>query len=222
MTETMATFVRSVMLAIAALLPIINPPGVAPIFLSLTRGARDAERTTMAGRIARNSFVLLLTAVLVGSYVLAFFGLSLAVVKIAGGLLVISAGWNLIRADTPPDSAIVSTAPPSNDGESQTFYPLTFPLTIGPGAISVTIALGAGATGTNDLADAALVLATVVGIALVSCTVYLSYRFAARLARGLGATGMVVLLRLSAFILMAIGVEILCDGLVERFGVGST
>lgn len=220
MGDTIAAFVRVVMLALAALLPIINPPGAAPIFLSMTPGASDAVRTALARRIARNSFVLLVAAMLVGSYVLIFFGLSLAVVKIAGGLLVIATAWHLIRAEQSPDSTLVATSPAASAEQiaSHSFYPLTFPLTIGPGSISVAVTLGAGVR-VRDVADVTGVLGAVAGIVLVSAAVYFCYRFASRLLRVLGGTGTVVLLRLSAFILLSVGVQIFCDGLVERFEV---
>ena len=127
MGDTIAAFVRVVMLALAALLPLINPPGLAPIFLSMTPGASEPVRTALARRIARNSFVLLVGAMLIGSYVLLFFGLSLAVVKIAGGLLVITTAWHLIRAEQSPDSSIVATSTPrkSTFGRYRGLWPVS-------------------------------------------------------------------------------------------------
>jgi multiple antibiotic resistance protein len=155
--------------------------------------------------------------------VLIFFGLSLAVVKIAGGLLVIATAWHLVRAEESPDSALAATAPAPSAEEldSHSFYPLTFPLTIGPGSISVAVTLGANVR-VRDVADATGVLGALAGIVLVALTVYFSYRFASPLLRVLGKTGSVVMLRLSAFILLAVGVQIFCDGLAERFGVAIT
>lgn len=218
MADTITAFVSVVGLALAALLPLINPPGLAPIFLSMTPGASEPVRTALAARIARNSFVLLLAAMLIGSYVLIFFGLSLAVVKIAGGLLVIATAWHLVRAEQSPDSTIAapSPAPTAEQIASHSFYPLTFPLTIGPGSISVAVTLGAGVR-VRDVGDVTGVLGAMMGIVLVSSAVYLCYRFASRLLRVLGGTGTVVMLRLSAFILLSVGVKIFCDGLVERF-----
>ena len=220
MPDPVTVFLRAVMLALATLLPIINPPGSAPIFLSMTPGASDAERTALAVRVARNSCVLLIVAMLAGSYVLIFFGLSLAVVKIAGGLLVIATAWHLIRSEQSPDATVVTPSPMRTDQEiaSHTFYPLTFPITIGPGSISVAMTLGAGAH-VAEVADVTRMLGVMLGIMLVSSTVYLCYRFAGRILRALGRSGTGVLLRLSAFILLSIGVQILCDGVAERFGI---
>jgi multiple antibiotic resistance protein len=210
MVETTTTFIRIVMLAFAALLPIINPAGAAPIFLSLTPGVPDPVRTALARRIAWNSFVLLVSALLVGSYVLMLFGLSLAVIKIAGGLLVIATAWHLVRADESPDSGIVANSPASHEHlESQSFYPLTFPLTIGPGSIAVAVTLGAGMR-EGDVADVTSVLGALTGILLVASSVYLCHRFASRLLNALATRDCRA--RLSVHSVVG-GVQILCDGI---------
>ena len=217
MEDPIAGFIGAMMFALATLMPIVNPAAIAPIFLSMTPGVSDATRTAIAGRIARNSCVLLLAAMVIGSYVLMFFGLTLATIRIAGGLLVIATAWRLIQAEHGADLRIVTAPTPASfDPSSSTFYPLTFPVTIGPGSISVAVTLGAGTRldGGTALAE---VLGAAVGIVAVCATVYFCYRFASRLLRFLGETGTVVLLRLSAFILLAVGVQILSDGLVERF-----
>jgi multiple antibiotic resistance protein len=220
MADTVAVFIRAVMLALVTLLPVINPPGSAPIFLSMTPGAPDSLRTALAGRVARHSFALLVGAMLAGSYVLIFFGLSLPVVKIAGGLLVMATAWHLIRAEQSPDATIPAAPPvPSADQPigGHAFYPLTFPITIGPGSISVAITLGAGFH-VDDVAEVSRLVGALIGVVVVAFTIYFCYRFAGRLLSTLGRTGTVVLIRLSAFVLLSVGVQILCDGIGERFG----
>jgi multiple antibiotic resistance protein len=222
MVDVLAAFVRVVAFTVAALLPIINPFGGAPIFLTTTPGASDATRRAMARRVAIDSLILLVAAMLVGSYVLLFFGLSLPVVRIAGGLLVLSTGWQLLRAEASPDSRLAAAPAVSLVDDERirrhSFYPLTFPLTVGPGALSVALTLGAttrvqGATPLMSVAGTAL------GLVIVVVTIYVCYRFASTLIVKLGDTGTVVLLRLSAFIVMAIGVQILCDGVIEQFNI---
>jgi multiple antibiotic resistance protein len=212
------SLLRLTALAVAALLPIVNPPGCAPVFLSMTPGASDATRTLLARRVAINGFLLLVGAMLIGSHVLGFFGLSLPVVKIAGGLLVIATGWRLINSEGAPESA--SMAPSvmwaADEITRRSFYPLTFPLTVGPGSLSVALTLGAGARG-PEVPPLAGVMGEVLGIAVVGVAIYLCYRFAGKVMSMLGATGTAVLLRMSAFILLAVGVEIFCNGLAERF-----
>jgi multiple antibiotic resistance protein len=211
---------RLTALAIAGLLPIVNPPGCAPVFLSMTPGASDATRTLLARRVAVNGSLLLVGAMLIGSHVLGFFGLSLPVVKIAGGLLVIATGWRLVNSEGTSESA--SMAPgvkwAADEITRRSFYPLTFPLTVGPGSLSVALTLGAGAGG-SQVPLWLGVSGEVLGIAVVGVTIYLCYRFAGNVMAMLGATGTAVLLRMSAFILLAVGVEILCNGLGERFAL---
>ena len=176
----------------------------------------------MARRIATDSLILLVSAMLVGSYVLQFFGLSLAVVKIAGGLLVLTSGWQLLRAEASPDSRLAAPAAitPLDDRHmrSRSFFPLTFPLTVGPGSLSVALTLGA-TTRVQGATPLTSVLGTALGLVIVVVTIYVCYRFATALLSKLGDTGTIVLLRLSAFILVAIGVQIFCDGVIEEFHI---
>ena len=149
---------------------------------------------------------------------LSFFGLSLAVVKIAGGLLVISSGWRMTSVEATTEPAPPTTEPAwrAMQVATRAFYPLTFPLTVGPGSLSVAVTLGAGAR-TEHVGPLAATVGALTGIAIVAGTIFLTYRYAPGVIRKLGITGTVILLRLSAFILLAVGVQILCDGVVERF-----
>jgi multiple antibiotic resistance protein len=218
--EHIAAFARSLVLTLAALLPVINPPGTAPIFLSLTPGASQAERTALSRRVAWYCLLLLVAATLIGSYVLAFFGLSISAVKMAGGLLVGASGWKLISSDQGIDANLTAatSVPTADDIGLRAFYPLTFPLTIGPGSISIAVTLGAGTHGSN--VDTAFGLAgTMAGLTVAAALIFLCYGFATPVLKALGRTGTTVLLRLSAFILLAVGVQIFCAGLAERFGL---
>lgn len=208
---------RSFLLIYAALFPIINPLGSAPIFLNLTQFSTREQRHDLARRVALNSFLLLLGSLLVGSHVLGFFGISLPVVRIGGGLVVTSLGWRLLNSepaaasDQGPDGR-VRTIPDS-------FYPLTMPLTVGPGSMSVAITLGTQRpkiVGVEQL----LVLAggAIAGLLALAATIYLSYRFAQNLTSVLGRTGASVLVRLSAFILLCIGIQIVWYGWVDLSG----
>jgi multiple antibiotic resistance protein len=218
MSETLTILLRVATLTIVALLPLINPAGTAPIFLSLTDGESDRARATLAARVARNATVLLVVATIGGSSILLFFGLSLAEIRIAGGLLVIATAWHLMRTDQRPDAAITALSRrDAHDLTHAAFYPLTFPVTIGPGSLAIAVTLAAGA---GDTARIATIAGVIVGSIVVSCAIYLCYRFAARAARMLGDAGTLVLFRLSAFILLAVGVKILGDGLAERFTAG--
>src|SRR5262245_17966280 len=131
MSETLTIFLRVAAVTIVALVPLINPPGTAPILLSLTHGERDRTRAMLAWRIARNAWGLLAVATLGGSSLLLLFGLSLAESRIAGGLLVIATAWHLVRTDRRPDAGITALSRrEATDPSHATFYPLTFPVTI--------------------------------------------------------------------------------------------
>jgi multiple antibiotic resistance protein len=206
-------FIEWMLLAIAALMPIVNPLGGAPVYLAKTVDLTAAQHADLARRVAINCFLLLLASLLVGAYVLDFFGLSIAVVQVAGGLVVCSLAWSLLsEPDEPPASVKDATrALTQSDLGTRAFYPLTMPLTVGPGSISVAITLGANhAQGVRSLIVESL--AHTAGILLVAVSVFLSYRYADRILKRLGPTGTVVLVRLSAFILLCIGVQIGWNG----------
>ncbi|MBV8817754.1 MAG: MarC family protein, partial [Acidobacteriaceae bacterium] len=92
-----AELFKTSLLVVGALFPIVNPIGNTPIFLSLTRGLSGNARQVLARMIAVNGLVLILTSIFIGTYILAFFGISLPVVQVGGGLIVISTGWALLR-----------------------------------------------------------------------------------------------------------------------------
>jgi multiple antibiotic resistance protein len=211
---------NSFLLVYAGLFPIVNPVGCAPIFLGLTRHCSVEQRHAVAGRIAINGFLLLLGSLFVGSHVLEFFGITLPVVRIAGGLVVTSFGWTMLQAGDEIDSR-GGTGTVGACGPKDAFYPLTMPLTVGPGSISVAITLGSQRPkGANDLAHLALLGgAAILGLLAIAATIYLCYRFAERIVARLGESGTNVLVRLSAFILLCIGIEIIWSGASSLLGL---
>ncbi len=211
----MAEVGKNLLLFLSALFPIVDPLGGSPIFLALTREYSQSARKTLSWRIAMNSLFLLVGSYLIGSHILAFFGISLPVVQVGGGLIVISTGWTLLKQryddDREDDRKEVKGKMQPRDPLRHAFYPLTLPLTVGPGSISIAITLGANATehhGVNFLA----ILAAIVGSVLLAVSIFLCYAFADRLARILGTTGMTVIMQLSSFLLVCIGVQILWNG----------
>jgi multiple antibiotic resistance protein len=202
---------KSILLVVSALFPIVDPIGGSPIFLSLTRDYTPQTRRILARSIAVNSFILLVASFAIGSHVLSFFGISLPVVQIGGGLIVVSIGWALLEQKDEDDRGAVGRTVSSADVRKDAFYPLTLPLTVGPGSISVAITLGANQPhrlGANPIA----ILAAAIGFAIVAATIYLCYAFADRLSKMIGPTGMKVILKLTAFLLVCIGVQILWNG----------
>ena len=211
--DALAELVRTSLLILGALFPLVDSAENIPIFLTLTDGLSAESRSSLARKIAANSFALLVVSVLVGTHILAFFGISLPVVQIGGGFVVFVFGWKLLtRADDDEKDPQPSAKPPKAAYLSRrAFYPLTLPLTVGPGSISVAIAVGANRPPGSE-AHWTLPVAAALGCAVLAVTVYLMYRFAEPVGRFLGDTALNVIIRLSAFILLCIGVQILWNG----------
>jgi multiple antibiotic resistance protein len=208
----LSDLLKATFLVISALFPIVNPLGGSPIFLSLTNDYERAERRVLSRLIAMNSFFLLVGSYLVGTHILAFFGISLPVVQVGGGLIVISTGWAMLNRGGDDERREVHRSLQPRDQSSEAFYPLTLPLTVGPGSISVAITLGANAPHGYS-ANLAAIVGALIGSAVIGFSVYLCYGFADRLCRILGPTGMSVIVRLSSFLLVCIGVQILWNGI---------
>ena len=202
---------KNVLLILSALFPIVNPLGGSPVFLSLTRDYPTPARRALARQVAVNSFILLIASFMVGTHILNFFGISIPVVQLGGGLVVISNGWAMLKEKGEPDRRDVQRKVDLQDIFRNAFYPLTLPLTVGPGSISVAITLGANLPHplkANLLAS----LAAMIGSALVAVSIYVCYGFADRLAAVIGESGMSIVLRLCSFLLVCIGVQIMWNG----------
>jgi multiple antibiotic resistance protein len=209
----MLEVLKSTLLMISALLPIVNPLSSTPIFLLLTRDYDSGTRQLLAWRIALNSFILLIVSLLVGTHILSFFGISLPVVQVGGGLVVIATGWTMLNRPDEGSGDKGSSHHAVNQGDilSSAFYPLTLPLTVGPGSISVAITLGANEPRHYGL-DVLAIISALVASLIIAITVFLCYGSSERIARLVGPTGMSVILRLSSFLLVCIGVQILWNG----------
>jgi len=202
---------KSLLLVLTALFPIVDPLGGSPFFLALTSEYASEARKVLSWRIAINSFFLLVGSYFVGTYILAFFGISLPVVQVGGGLIVVAAGWTLLKQPVDEKHDVHKTVQPQ-DTFRRAFYPLTMPLTVGPGSISVAVTLGANAAHNHAL-HPLTILAALIGCALIALSIFLCYAFADRLARILGATAMTVIMQLSSFLLVCIGVQIAWNGI---------
>ena len=209
--HAIAEVVRSCLVVLTALFPIVDPLGNIPIFLGLTTGYSTCDRTVLSRKIALNSLWLLIGSMLIGSHILNFFGISIPVVQIGGGLVVMWTGWTLLHQDVEQEQAQAHKKVSRQDISDKAFYPLTLPLTVGPGSISVALTLGASQA-IHDNGWIRL-MAAIIGPSLVAIIIYLSYRFAERLARLLGQTAMNVIVRLASFILLCIGVTIFTHGI---------
>ncbi|HEY4351472.1 MAG TPA: MarC family protein [Paraburkholderia sp.] len=208
---------KTVLLLVTGLFPVINPPATAIITLTMIPHVTQAQRAELAMRISINSLFILLGSLSIGAYVLSFFGISVPVLRVAGGIVIAVAGWTLLQAPTDDDAEKdAQTEAPIEHGASlraKAFYPLTLPITVGPGAISVAIALGTGSP-RDGLAPVHLA-GVGVALAILCVSIYVCVRFAGHLERLLGAVGIQVAMRLLAFVLLCIGVQIAWLGIAE-------
>ena len=203
------------LLAFTAFFSIVNPLSSAFIFLSSTQGCEPRMRAQLARWVAIYAFSIVSVSLYVGAYVLEFFGISLPVLQVAGGIVIAMSGWRMLsgpdateqrRSETT--SAIAEKLEPSR----LAFYPLTMPLTTGPGTISVAISVGSQRPNGFGEQWLGFVLQTLLAVALLSVAVYAMYRNSARIAGAIGATGTTIVMRLSAFLLFAIGIQVFWNG----------
>jgi len=209
-------FTRVLLVAFTSLFPVVNPIGCAPIFLSLTQHYPQSVQRTLSSKIAGYSFAILAVSLVFGTPILNFFGITIVGIQIAGGLVLGATGWNLLnqKGETTSQSQAPATL---DDALEHAFFPLTLPITVGPGCISIAVTLGAhlrheGGPGLFGGVPRHFV-AALIGMFLLCVLVKICYGKADRLVRRLGKSGTSILMRMSAFILFAIGVQILWNGL---------
>jgi multiple antibiotic resistance protein len=219
----LAPFLKSLVLVPLTLLPIINPLSAAPVFIQ-TAGSNPLVVRRMALQIAINSWFILVVSMLVGIYVLDIFGISLPIVRLGGGLLVAASGWHMLHdtGGSAVQKAVADQAvvPSSSEISMLSFFPITFPLTTGPGTIAAAIALGVHLPRGFERYLLGATIA-VLGVAITVMVVYFCYRYATRLLTLLGPIGTMVIMRLLAFILLCIGIEIMWSGWAALNAAGS-
>lgn len=206
--------IAAFLMAFPALFSIVNPITGAFIFREATADRTHAQRIALARRVGVYSLIVMLTALGAGSYVLTVFGISIAALRIAGGLVLALFAWELLGAPEKREDRKQEQASDAG-GDDVAFFPLTLPFTTGPGTIAVSVALGAGHPATGALAFYAGVTAAAVAMAAV---IALTYSYSDRLSDVLGRNGSRTVTRLSAFLLFCIGVQLLITGVVDVLG----
>jgi multiple antibiotic resistance protein len=202
-------------LTFSALLPLINPLGSALVLLGIVGHAPAAVFRDLARKIAIRTILFLLVIELVGTGLLEFFGISLPVVQVAGGLVLASMGWSLLnQPETTPDPG--RTVPKVDGFEAvaeKIFYPLTFPVTVGPGCIVVMLTLTAHASVKHTvLQDVMAHLGISLAAVVLSLTVWVSYAYAPKITKRISPQTVHGILRIIAFVLLCIGVQITWNG----------
>jgi multiple antibiotic resistance protein len=214
-------FIQGLILVPLTLLPIINPLASAPVFAA-TVGTNQTLAQQLARQVAINAWFVVLASMLIGSYVLALFGISLPVVRIGGGLLVATTAWRMLH-NTKEDDVLAEAAENAkelsqSDIIQRSFFPITFPLTTGPGTIAASIALSANVP-PDPVKYALGVLVAACGAAIVSVTLYFVFKNSVAVLTRLGRIGTLVMIRMTAFILLCIGIEIMWTGWAQLNGL---
>ena len=209
------------LLAFGALFSIVNPLSGAFIFFGATREIEPRVRAQVSRWVAIYAFCIMSASLYIGAYVLGFFGVSIPVLRVAGGIVVAASGWRMLNQPDATEQRRSETPSPRSMDVSPSklaFYPLTMPLTTGPGTISVAISLGANRPHGFHASSLEFFVETGAAVALLALLVYGLYRYSSRLAGLMGATGTTIVVRLSAFLLFCIGIQVLWNGAAELLG----
>ena len=210
----MTEFAQFLGLSFTALLPLINPIGSALVFMSMVGVAPANVYKTLARQIAFSTALFLVAIDVAGAMVLKLFGISLPVVQLAGGLVLAAMGWTLLNqkeAAGAPDPSL--QANDLHTLQRQIFYPFTFPLTAGPGALVVTLTLSAHASKGTLLHIVFAHLGVLSGMALICVAVFIAYAWAPKITAKISPSTAHGVLRVIAFVLLCIGVQIAWKGL---------
>ncbi len=207
------------LLGFPALLSIANPIGGAFAFAALTDTYTPPQRESVARQVGCYTLLVALVALWTGSFVLAFFGITLAAVRLAGGLMIVISAWGLLQGSDGPDVGQSRTGERS-DGADIALVPLTMPLTAGPGMTSVAVALGSEHPETTDRGrnEVAFFLGLTLATIAVAIAIWLIFRSAERIVRRISPSGLRTLNRLVGFLLLCIGVQILINGVEGVLG----
>jgi multiple antibiotic resistance protein len=219
------SFWESFLLAFTALLPLINPIGSSLIFLGLVGDQSQEVYRRLARRIAIATIAFLVVIEFLGSLLLGFFGISLPTVQVTGGIVIAATAWALLfekdaSAETRNKHKEIggSSSIEGDDLAGKIFYPFTFPITAGPGTLVVMLTLSAH-TATQNLEQTAITHGGIILAAFVlSFSVYLCYGYAPKIVKVVSPSTVHGVLRVMAFILMCIGVQIASNGISILLG----
>jgi multiple antibiotic resistance protein len=213
MPNLLQALIGDIPVAFMALITVINPLGTGFVLSAMTDGIALDQRKKLARKIVINCIGIFLVVLVFGSYILIFFGLNIAIIRVAGGLLLAFMGWSMLNAPDATDTSSVG-AVDSDTYFKKAFYPFTFPVTSGPGCIAVifTLAVHHGA-GKDLYVQLAGLSGTFVGLIGVAIVVYLCYVYSYVIEKKLGPDGAHALNRIMAFVTLCIGLQILWAGI---------
>ena len=196
-----------------SLFSVVNPITAMPVFMSLTEGDNDREKARTARKASIYMFFVLITFLLIGTYILRFFGISLPGMRIAGGLVIVRAGFSMLNPETSGRKLTSEDQEAAMEKEDISFSPLAMPLLSGPGSIAVVIGFGSQATGITDL------IVNAVAVFLTALLAWAILRVAPWLNKLIGKSGMTVITRMMGFLVLAIGVQFVINGIANFYGI---
>jgi multiple antibiotic resistance protein len=201
-------------LSFSALLPLVNPLSSALVFHGLVGIAPPVVYRTLARRIAISMTIFLVAIELIGTAMLKFFGISLPVMQVSGGLVLAAMGWSLLNQQEPETKDELAEVSGAALGslERKIFYPFTFPITAGPGCIVIMVTLSAHASVKGVLPDIAAHAGILLAVVLLSVAVYFCYGYAPVITAHVSPQTAQGILRVIAFVLLCIGVQITWNG----------
>lgn len=208
-----ASFLKLISMTFFSLFPVVNPIGTSFIIYGMAATLSPEKYKRLALQISIFTAVFLLIVLLLGTYFLKVFGLSIAAVQVGGGLVLMSIGWRLLNkeeVDTQPQDSRVDVGDSLN---GKAFYPLTFPMTTGPGALAVILTISAHSKSTTIDSSLLNYLAASIGVLAMGVCVYLFYVYLPRITTRLSRSGLNALSKILAFVIVCIGVDILLGGM---------
>ena len=215
----------SFLIAFSVLLPLINPLGSALVFLGLTGEAPASVYRSLARRIAINNVIFLVIIELLGATILRFFGISLPIVQFSGGIVIAAMGWSVLnerdaRANSrnKQEETEVRDETKLEDLEQKVFYPFTFPITSGPGTLVAVLTLTAHISNKDISKDIQAHVGVFLAVVVLSLLVYFCYAYAPKITKVIPPSTAHGILRVIAFILLCIGVQIAWNGLSVLIG----
>jgi multiple antibiotic resistance protein len=211
-------FIHHVFIGFIALFPVINPLGTAFIVSPYFTGLTDKERRNAVKKVALYSFILCLVVLLTGHWILELFGLTVPIVQLGGGIVICKIGWDFLNSNEKDKKQVTIKKSNSMDDEtieSKLFFPITFPITAGAGAISVLFTLSAHKSNSDFsvyLTNSSAIVLSIIGICII---MYISYFNANKLINYLGSQREKIVNSIMAFLIFCVGLEIAVTGILH-------
>jgi multiple antibiotic resistance protein len=211
-------FLQAIALTVSTLLPIMNPFSTAPLFVSLTAGADRAKVRQQAIKGCLYAFAIMSVFLLAGSAIVDFFGISVAGIRVAGGLIISVVGFRMLFP-APPAPAASPQAPADPQDLDIAFAPIAMPSLAGPGSISVVLSAAAQIRSLHPDDWRLIYLGVILGLAATLVFTFFVLQAAGWMVRFLGRAGIDAMTRIFGFLLICIGMQFLLTGFADFFGI---